>query len=64
MNVGGFFLEGNTELKRRSRALSRREDTTAVRREWLRIAEEASISGDWLLSEYAWKKGLGLRVLW
>jgi len=64
MTAGEFFLEGNTGLKKRAKVLSGREASPEVRQEWLRIAEEASLARDWILSEYAWKKGLGLRVLW
>jgi len=39
-------------------------DTPEIRQDWLLIAEEASREGDWLLSEYAYRKGLGLQVLW
>jgi len=64
MTAGDFFLKGNTELKRHVRELTDRGSSPKIQQEWLRIAEEASLEGDWLLSEYAWKKGLGLRVLW
>ncbi|HPD97764.1 MAG TPA: hypothetical protein PLP89_05490 [Synergistales bacterium] len=64
MTAGDFFLKGNTELKRHVRDLSGRGSSPIIQQEWLRIAEEASLAGDWLLCEYAWKKGLGLRVLW
>jgi hypothetical protein len=64
MTAGEFFLKENTELKRHARELSGRESSPKIQREWLRIAEEASLAGDWLLCEYAWKKGLDLRMLW
>jgi hypothetical protein len=64
MTDSGFFFEGNTDLRRRAEQLSGREDSPEIRQEWLLIAEEASLAGDWLLSEYAYSKGLGLRVLW
>ena len=57
-------MKGKTKLKRRARDLSGRESYPKDHQEWLRIAEEASLAGDWLLCEYAWEKGLGLRMLW
>ncbi|MFA5674437.1 MAG: hypothetical protein WC912_08235 [Thermovirgaceae bacterium] len=64
MGKRSFVLDENTELRKRAGELSLLAETSEVRQDWLFIAEEASREGDWLLSEYAYRKGLGLRVLW
>ncbi|HBG14491.1 MAG TPA: hypothetical protein DDW96_04095 [Synergistaceae bacterium] len=64
MRKGPFVLEESTELRKRAGELSLLADTPEIRQDWLLIAEEASREGDWLLSEYAYRKGLGLQVLW
>lgn len=64
MTKGTFFLKGETDLRQRAEELSGRRDSPAVRREWLLLADRSSQAGDWILAEYAYMKGLGLRVLW
>ncbi len=64
MTTGAFFLKGETDLRRRAEELSGKEDSPSVRQEWLLLADQASLAGDWILSEYAYRKGLSLRVLW
>jgi len=64
MSERPFVLDVNSELRKRAAELACLPDTPEVRRDWLLIADEASSIGDWLLSEYAYKKGLGLQVLW
>jgi len=58
-------LEGHTVLRKKAQELLEASETSEeVRRKWLALAEEAAKEGDYLLSEYAYKKALGLRVLW
>ncbi len=64
MKTGRFCLKGNSEIRNRAEQLLRMEDSLEVRHEWLLLAEEAAGAGDWLMSEYAYRKGLDLRVLW
>ena len=64
MSERPFVLDVNSELRKRAAELACLPDTPEVRRDWLLIADEASLTGDWLLSEYAYKKGLGMQVLW
>lgn len=59
-----FILDGDSDCRKRARELADKEDDPEVRREWVLLADEAAGTGDWLLAEYAYKKGLGLRVLW
>ncbi|WP_334139213.1 hypothetical protein [Thermovirga lienii] len=50
--------------KRAQELLEASETSEEVRMQWLALAEEAAREGDYLLSEYAYKKALRLRVLW
>ncbi|GAB6280591.1 MAG: hypothetical protein STSR0007_06760 [Thermovirga sp.] len=59
-----FILDGDSDCRKRARELAAKEDDPETLREWVLLADEATGSGDWLLAEYAYKKGLGLRVLW
>ncbi len=52
------------KLRKRAAFLAADGPMARNRYEWLRLADEAAASGDWLLAEYAYKRGLGLRVLW
>ena len=61
----GIPLEGDTALRKRAQELLKASETSEeVRMKWLALAEEAAREGDYLLSEYAYKKALRLRVLW
>mgnify|MGYP001331304740 CR=1 FL=1 len=62
MNEKPFVLDITTELRKRAAERAYLPDTPKVRRDWLLIGEEASQTGDRLLSEYAHKKGLGFEV--
>lgn len=64
MNERPFVLDITTELRKRAAELAYLPDTPKVRRDWFLIAEEASQTDDWLLSEYAHKKGLEMQVPW
>ncbi|MEA3508782.1 MAG: hypothetical protein U9R40_07690 [Synergistota bacterium] len=44
--------------------LSKEPDLPATRDLWLLLAERAARDGRFVLAEYAYKKGLGLGVLW
>lgn len=59
-----FFLNGDSDCRKMARELATRGDGPEVRRDWLLLADDSARSGDWLLAEYAYKKGLGLQVLW
>lgn len=63
MKAEGFLMTGG-KLRKRAAFLAADGTTALNRDEWLRLADEAADSGDWLLAEYAYKRGLGLRVLW
>ena len=63
MKADGFFMNGG-KLRKRAAFLAADGPMARNRYEWLRLADEAAASGDWLLAEYACKWGLGLRVLW
>lgn len=62
--MGTFILNGDSDCRKRARELASREEDAEARRDWMLLANEAAGSGDWLLAEYAYKKGLGLQVLW
>jgi len=64
MNRGTFILDGDSDCRKKARELAAREDDPEIHKEWVLLADEASASGDWLLAEYAYKKGLSLRMLW
>lgn len=64
MNERPFVLDITTELRKRAAELAYLPGTPKVRCDWLLIADEASLTGDWLLSEYAYKKGPGMQVPW
>ena len=57
-------FNGGSELRKKAEELLQAGETKDVRDKWLALAEEAAQEGDYLLSEYAYKKALGLRVLW
>ncbi|MGC9372337.1 MAG: hypothetical protein ACP5DY_03355 [Thermovirgaceae bacterium] len=59
-----FPFRSNNELHKRAARLASKGETPATRRGWRELAEEAAARGDWVLSEYAYKRGLGLRALW
>jgi hypothetical protein len=64
MKNGAFPLKSNNKLHKRAAHLASAGDTAATRRAWCEVAVEAAAAGDWVLSEYAYKRGLGLRTLW
>jgi hypothetical protein len=64
MKSENFPLDTNSELRKRAASLAAEEDTVLLRRAWYELAEEASASRDWVLAEYAYQRGLGLRTLW
>lgn len=59
-----FILDGDSDCRKKARELAARDGDPETLAEWVLLADEASASGDWLLAEYAYKKGLGLQVLW
>ncbi|MDO9509413.1 MAG: hypothetical protein Q7I97_08805 [Thermovirgaceae bacterium] len=64
VTMGTFILDGDSDCRKRARELAAMGDDPEVLTQWLLLADEAAGSRDWLLSEYAYKKGLGLQVLW
>lgn len=64
MQKGNFPFRPNNELYKRAARLASEGEAPATRRAWCELAEEAAARGEWVLSEYAYKRGLGLRTLW
>ncbi len=64
MKNGKLPFRPNNELHKRAERLALEGDTPSTRRAWREVAEEAAAVGDWILSEYAYKRGVGLRTLW
>ncbi|MFP4482531.1 MAG: hypothetical protein ACLFN0_07050 [Thermovirgaceae bacterium] len=64
MKNKNFTLDTNSELRKRAARLAAEGETFCARRAWCDLAEEAASRRDWVLAEYAYKRGLGLRTLW
>jgi len=64
MKNENFPLDTNSELRKRAASLAAEGDTVSARRAWYELAGEASACRDWVLAEYAYQRGLGLRTLW